>query len=122
MDPLESKSALKQPGTPSPKSNLKRDDGILDVVTRIRSERFGDDEQGVRERLNAQFRATLCGLLDGGGEVGGARDLERASARNEVLILERVLDASQPVSQGVVDLRDGMGVGTWEKKQRKVDR
>ena len=93
---------------------------VLDVEATICGERLGDDEQRLREGLHAHLDAALCALLHGAREVRGARDLERARAGEERLVLERVLDRAQAVAERVLGLLDRVWVGALDEERHAL--
>ena len=52
-------------------------------------------------------------------QVSRQGDLERSSSRNERLVLDGVLDRSESVSESVVDLGDGVLVGSCERQNER---
>lgn len=101
---------------------LKRDNHILDVPPSVGRERLREDEERLGECLNTELSPTLRGLLDLGPQMSGAGDLERSRTGNERLVLERVLDGAETVAEAVVDLGDGVRVGTLDKERDRLGR
>ena len=95
---------------------LQRNDCVLHIEAAVLRERLRDDQQRVRERLHAHLRAPLRAALYRARQVRRARHLERACAGDERLVLECVLDRAKAVTDGVLDLLDGVRVRALDEE------
>ena len=89
----------------------------MHVKASVRSQRLGDNKQRLRERLHAHLHAPLRALLHRAREVRRRRDLERARAGDERLVLERVLDRAQAVAERVLGLLDRVRVRALDEER-----
>lgn len=103
-------------------AHLQRHNRILNIETSIGSENLRNDQKSLSVSLHTELGATLGFSLGDGSEVVSAGDLERAGTGNQALVLETVLDGTETVLQGFVDLSDCVGVGTLSSETYQLGR
>ena len=101
---------------------LQRDQAILDVKAGVGEERLGRDEQRVGKDLHAVLGPPLRRPLDLARQVRRAGQLERARARDDAAILERVLDRAQTIADRIIDLGNRVRVGPCGRSASAQDR
>eukprot|EP00955_Chlamydomonas_euryale_P029132 306914-Chlamydomonas_euryale.AAC.1 len=98
---------------------LHPDDRLLRLVARVLGEDLREAEQRLCKRLDAELGAPRQRLLGDRPQVVREPDLERAGARHDAAVVERVGDGAQAVAHSVLDLegreeRGGRGgSGRW---------
>lgn len=76
-----------------------------------------NDQEGIGKRADAVFRFALRFLLESfAGQSCGAGYLECAGAGHDAFVDDHVVYAAQTVADGVFDLRDGVGIGTFDEQ------
>jgi len=90
---------------------LQSNNSVLHIESSVRSESLGNDEHCLGERLDTKLLSSFCADLACGLKVLGTGDLECTSTGDKALVLNSVLDGSETVSEGVLDLRHGVGIG-----------
>mmetsp|Transcript_7544 Transcript_7544/g.31130 ORF Transcript_7544/g.31130 Transcript_7544/m.31130 type:complete len:485 (+) Transcript_7544:62-1516(+) len=94
---------------------LQRDAHVLGVVPAVLGEGLGHDHDGLGERLHAALCPPLHRLLHLLQEMDVESRLKRAGSGDDSLVGEDVLDAAKAVSDCILELRDGVIVGSLEQ-------
>lgn len=98
-------------------SNLKRHNYILHVKSTILSEGLWDDQQRIRKRLNAHLRPPLRALLRILDQINRTGYFKGTGTWYQRLVLQSVLDCPETITEGVLNLLDGMRVGALDEKR-----
>mmetsp|Transcript_16185 Transcript_16185/g.48159 ORF Transcript_16185/g.48159 Transcript_16185/m.48159 type:complete len:534 (-) Transcript_16185:26-1627(-) len=99
---------------------LHPDDRLLRLVARVLGEDLREAEQRLCKRLDAELGAPRQRLLGDRPQVVREPDLERAGARHDAAVVERVGDGAQAVAHSVLDLRDRVVVGPLDEDGARV--
>ncbi len=87
----------------------QHDDGFLHVISAVLSQDLRDHEQSIGESLDAQLDLAFDGVLEG-DEVVVAGDFEGSGSGEVGSVVNDVLDSSESIPDGVLDLGDGVVV------------
>mmetsp|Transcript_16194 Transcript_16194/g.51498 ORF Transcript_16194/g.51498 Transcript_16194/m.51498 type:complete len:354 (+) Transcript_16194:1354-2415(+) len=93
---------------------LKGDQRVHDIQTGVLGQGLGNDEQSLGERLHTELGLALHLLLEELQVMRGGQ-LKRAGARNDGVVLNRVLDSLQPIPNCILQLSDGVRVGPLDQ-------
>lgn len=94
------------------RTHLQSSNRILHIPPSILRQRLGQNQHRLSKRIHSQLCSSLRQLLDVVVQMSRQGDLEGTGSGNEGLVLDGVLDSSESVSESVVDLGDGVLVGS----------
>ena len=84
---------------------------FLDVMSGIRCQCLRDNKERIGERSHTVFRLALRLLAESFAvESGGTGNLKGPRAGDDALVDDHVVHATEPVSDGVLDLGNRMGI------------
>jgi hypothetical protein len=94
-------------------THLQGSNDILNIVPSVCRQCFRDNKQSICESLDTKLAPSFRFTLDSVVQVCCACDLECACTRNQTLVFESILDAPKTISDSILDLADGVCVGSY---------